>query len=97
MSDLLESADDFVSRFKIEQAGCEDLARQVWVQCKDVEPYLIGWSPTLDQLDELLNLLALDGRASTEDHPSARYGRAIGILSPNAPSIIANRGCYADF
>ena len=54
---FIETADDFVSRFATEQVGGEGLARQVWVQCKDAEPYLVGWSPTLDRLDELLNLL----------------------------------------
>ena len=54
---FVETADDFVSRFATEQVGGEGLARQVWVQCKNAEPYLVGWSPTLDRLDELLNLL----------------------------------------
>ena len=54
---FVETADDFVSRFATEQVGDEALARQVWVTCKDAEPYLVGWSPTLDRLDELLNLL----------------------------------------
>ena len=54
---FVETADDFVSRFATEQVGDEGLARQVWVTCKDAEPYLVGWSPTLDRLDELLNLL----------------------------------------
>ena len=54
---FVETADDFVSRFETELIGGEDLARQVWVKCKDNERYLVGWSPTLDRLDELLNLL----------------------------------------
>ena len=54
---FVETADDFVSRFKVEQVGGEALARNVWVRCKDNEPFLVGWSPTLDRLDELLNLL----------------------------------------
>ena len=54
---FIETADDFVSRFATEQVGGEGLARQVWVQCKNAEPYLVGWSPTLERLDELLNLL----------------------------------------
>ena len=54
---FVETADDFVSRFAALQIGGEDLARNVWVRCKDNEPYLVGWSPSLDRLDELLNLL----------------------------------------
>ena len=54
---FIETADDFDSRFAAEQIGDEDLARNVWVRCRDYERYLVGWSPTLDRLDGLLNLL----------------------------------------
>lgn len=54
---FVATAEDFVSRFETELIGGEALARTVWVRCKDNEPYLVGWSPTLDRLDELLNLL----------------------------------------
>ena len=54
---FVETAEDFALRFVTEQAGDADLARQVWVICKNAEPYLVGWSPTLERLDELLNLL----------------------------------------
>lgn len=52
-----EVADDFAIRFVDAGAGDEELARRVYVAWADAEPYLIGWSPNLARLDELLNLL----------------------------------------
>ena len=54
---FVETEDDFAMRFVTEQAGDADLARRVWVICKNAEPYLVGWSSTLERLDEMLNLL----------------------------------------
>ena len=50
-------AEDFAKKFVTTEAGDAKLASRVLQICREVEPFLIGWSPSLDRLDELLNLL----------------------------------------
>lgn len=50
-------AENFAKRFVTAKAGDVELADRVFQICRDVEPFLIGGSPSLNRLDELLNLL----------------------------------------
>ena len=50
-------AEDFAIKFVTTKAGDAELANRALQICNDVEPFLIGKCPSLDRLDELLNLL----------------------------------------
>ena len=90
---FVETADDFVSRFAAEQVGGEALARQVWVACKDAEPYLVGWSPTLDRLERVAQPAGLEGPVCSGALLDRRSLPLVSCSAGDSSSIIpAGRG-----